>query len=44
MGITSSGSEIHYDDITGYLNDTVPLMIDASSEEIQLSQELVTYD
>jgi phytoene dehydrogenase-like protein len=46
VGITSSGTEIHYDDlvITGHLNDVVPLMIDASSEEIQLAQEIATSD
>jgi len=43
---TSEGGEIDYDDliITGHLSDVVPLMIDASREEIQLSQEIATVD
>jgi hypothetical protein len=44
--ISVDGSNIYYDQliITGHLNDVVPLMVDASKDELELSKQIVTTD
>lgn len=44
--ISVDGNEIYYDQliITGHLNDVVPLMVDASKDELELSKQILTTD
>jgi len=46
VNIRVNGNEIYYDQliITGHLNDVVPLMVDSSNEELELSKQIVTTD